>query len=569
MTHPNDRSDSSQRTLAAHQDLDAAVAGAVSVPGVIAPSHPRIDPYLGRTLDGRYLIEKMLGEGGMGVVYLGRHKVIDKRVAIKILRGDMAADSEMVERFLNEARAASSIGNPHIVDISDFGRLDDGSTYFVMEFLDGQGLGDLVANSGVIPIPRLVHIAKQIARGLAAAHARGIVHRDLKPDNIMLIHRGSDHDFVKVLDFGIAKVSSESGKLTRAGSVFGTPHYMSPEQAAGVPVDHRTDIYSLGVILYEMASGKVPFDADNFMGILTQHMYKSPAPIRALVPQPQDVPPGLEAVVLKALSKRPELRYASMEDLAIDLERVERGMVPEAVQEMMGRSGGFNVPADYFRKQQVPGGPTMLPATPPQQLRPRNSALKGAIAAAGTVVILVVGALVATNLRASPKHVTPTPSSDPSASTLPAASTPGTVDPTTPTTPDPATLVRPVVVVTVPTDATVFIGTKSLGISPVTVPVPFDGSVKIRIEHPGYVTKEKTLDGATARESISLDRDFGRPNPRASAVKPPPTTPSAKTTATALPPPPPPPSAKPVAKPAGPEPCDLPKIRDPFNGVCK
>src|SRR5688500_147206 len=165
----------------------------------------------------------------------------------------------------------------------------------------------------------------------------------------MLIQRGDDKDFVKILDFGIAKVGGETARLTRAGSVFGTPHYMSPQQAAGVPVNERTDIYSLGVILYEMASGKVPFDADNFMGILTQHMYKAPAPIRAIVPQPQEVPPGLEAIVLKCLSKKVELRYQTMEEVIADLERVEKGAVPEAVAEMMARSGGFNVPADYFR----------------------------------------------------------------------------------------------------------------------------------------------------------------------------------------------------------------------------
>jgi serine/threonine-protein kinase len=303
------------------------------------PSIPPPDPLVGRVLDSRYRIESVLGQGGMGLVYRARHAVLNKPLAIKVLKPEVSRDSEVISRFQQEAQSASGIGNHHIIDISDFGTLPDGSTYFVMEFLDGVSLTKAIEDTHPMPAPRVFHVAKQLGDALGAAHERSIVHRDLKPDNVYLIRRGSDADFVKVLDFGIAKVGGSSSKLTKAGQVFGTPHYMSPEQCAGSAVDQRTDIYALGVMLYEMSSGKVPFDADNLMGILTKHMYEQPIPPREL-PPPVDVPPGLEAVILKCLAKSADARYQSMGELRTDLERLEAGTTPQAVVDAVDRASG-------------------------------------------------------------------------------------------------------------------------------------------------------------------------------------------------------------------------------------
>ena len=457
-----------------------------------APAKP--DPLLGKLIDGRYQIDAVLGQGGMGVVYKGRHKVIDKKVAIKVLRGDMARDNEVTERFLQEAKAASAIGNPHIIDISDFGVLPDGSTYFVMEFLDGKSLTKLMDETRPVPVSRIVHIAIQNAQGLSAAHAAGIVHRDLKPDNVMLVNRGSEKDFVKILDFGIAKVGGEASRLTKAGSVFGTPHYMSPEQAAGAHVNQATDIYSLGIILYEMAAGKVPFDAENFMGILTMHMYKAPPPIRALVPQP-DIPPGLDAVVLKCLSKKPEGRYASMDALVADLEKLEKGGMPDAVNEMMARSGGFNVPADYFR-------PSVMGATVPGR-PPRGTAKRWPLYAGVAGVLTAVGIVVAIFAKSASSNADATVKPDTTQSVAP----PTTIIPPAATSAPAAPEMHAVAVALDPSDAKAMLDGKEQH-NPVVLSLKTGDSAQLVVSKPGYVPQTVTINSTDTSRVIKLVPQF-------------------------------------------------------------
>jgi serine/threonine-protein kinase len=467
--------------------------------------------YVGATIDGRYVVEAPLGEGGMGVVYRARHKVIDKKVAIKILRRDMGSrEKEVTERFLMEAKAASSIGNPHIVDISDFGTMPDGATYFVMEFLDGRSLASLLGKP--VPIPRILHVGKQIALGLAAAHDAGIVHRDMKPDNVMLVDRGAgtykDTDFVKILDFGIAKVAggADGPRLTKAGEVFGTPHYMSPEQAAGTPVDQRTDIYALGVILYEMASGKVPFDAENFMGILTQHMYKAPVPIRALVPPPGDVPPGLDAIVLKCLSKKPEQRYASMAELAADLEKVEKGKQPDAVSDMMGRSGGFNVPADYFRNRS--GMPEPVPATPAGVPTSKRWPLYAVMIAVASVALLVLALSLGKTPPSAAKPAVSIASTAAASTPVPPALAPIPA-------PEPAPEARQILIGADPGDAHLFQDGRDLGEQPVSVSVKSGEKLALVAKRAGYKDQTVSVDDASdARVKVKLQPAAGAPKPR-------------------------------------------------------
>jgi serine/threonine-protein kinase len=277
---------------------------------------PDADPLLGKLIEGRYEVESVLGEGGMGSVYAVRHRALDKRFAMKVMRADLAKQGELAARFIQEARATAAIGHPNIVQITDFGELPSGAPYFVMELLDGTPLSKLIRKGGPLPARLAVRVLMQTASALAAAHAAGVIHRDLKPDNIHV----TKNDVVKILDFGVAKMAG-AGRLTRTGMVFGTPHYMSPEQASGGEVDHRADMYALGIIMYEMFTGKVPFEADSYMGVLTKHMFMDPEPPSHVNEAARELG-ALEDVTLRCLEKRPEARYGSMEELLTDIESI-------------------------------------------------------------------------------------------------------------------------------------------------------------------------------------------------------------------------------------------------------
>ncbi|MFK7992266.1 MAG: serine/threonine-protein kinase [Sandaracinaceae bacterium] len=264
---------------------------------------------------GNYRVLSRLGEGGMGAVYLAHHQLIDKQVVIKVLHPEMAKRPEFVERFHREAKAATSIGHEHIVDVTDMGQLPDGSPFIVMEYLEGRSLGDLLLDEGALPIGRAIRLVQQVCDALAAAHDKGIIHRDMKPDNVLVLERRGE-DFVKVLDFGISKflADEEQIKLTQTGMAMGTPSYMSPEQTQGLDtVDHRTDLYAVGVMLYELLSGDVPFTASTYAALILKAVTEPPPPLREARP---DVPETLEAVVLSALAKKPEGRPADLRVLS-------------------------------------------------------------------------------------------------------------------------------------------------------------------------------------------------------------------------------------------------------------
>ncbi|WP_437593878.1 protein kinase domain-containing protein [Sorangium sp. So ce1000] len=367
--------------------------------------NPSADPMLGRTIDGRYEVQAVVGEGGMGTVYEVRHKSLGRLFALKVLRRDIAQDAELVARFIQEAKAAAAIGHPNIVAVSDFGAIEVETgqaelPFFVMEFLSGTSLASLLRTEKTLPADRVGQIMLQCAAALGAAHAAGVIHRDLKPDNVYLVRNG-DQEFVKLLDFGVAKVTGGK-RLTRIGMVFGTPHYMSPEQAEGKRIDARADIYALGVLMYECFAGRVPFEADTYMGVLTKHMYMSPEPLEQAMSDAAALG-AFGPIVMRCLAKNPEERFASMADLA---EAIELALDPP------GRVASVAPPQDepprrVSSMRPRPRDEVLAPAEAPREpSEPLSMGARVAIALAAVLVPIAI-ALGVRALRASASEAPP------------------------------------------------------------------------------------------------------------------------------------------------------------------
>ncbi len=284
-------------------------------PGDNDPDLPRGSLSPGTVIDDRYRVVRKLAAGGMGEVYLAEHIQLEKPIALKVMLPSLSRAPALVARFKREAIAASRIGQQNIICVFDFGQTQDGSVYFVMEYLDGETLTRVVAREGAMRMARVIAVASQVARALAAAHAQGIVHRDLKPENVMLVQQAEQPDFVKILDFGIAKVGAAhaEGDSTLAGTLLGTPRYMSPEQAKALTVDARTDIYSLGLIAYELVTGRPAFTAETPSSLLVKQVTEPPPPLR---PGPiEEVPAALEDLILQMLAKDPSERPQTMDEV--------------------------------------------------------------------------------------------------------------------------------------------------------------------------------------------------------------------------------------------------------------
>lgn len=294
------------------------------------------DPYTGKTIAERYEIEALIGSGGTSIVYRALHLQLRRTVAIKMLKAHLVTDEESKKRFEQEARAVSCLTHPNVVAVYDVGVTKYGEPYIVMEHLQGGSLAELVGREGKIPYERALPIFVKACSALWHAHKKDVIHRDVKPSNIMIVPTDDDEEFVKIVDFGLAKLRSLTGefqRLTKTGEVFGSPVYMSPEQCTGKKLDQRTDIYSMGVVMYEALAGRPPFKERSTIETIRKQI-KEPAPKFSEVDETLHVPENLEKIILRCLAKNPEERYQTMEVLRDDLERFAADRVPAAANHL-------------------------------------------------------------------------------------------------------------------------------------------------------------------------------------------------------------------------------------------
>jgi serine/threonine-protein kinase len=290
------------------------------------------DPLVGRVIQERYCVEELVGAGGMGSVYRGRHQVINRSVALKFLAPKHARDENSRLRFLREARAVNRVQHEHIIDVSDFGETEDGLVYMVMEFLSGRTLAEDIAQ-GPMSLTRACRISLQLALALGRAHELGVIHRDIKPANVFLIRKGHQTDFVKLLDFGLARAQDDVA-LTKSNLLFGTPEYMAPEQASNAPVGAKADLYALGCVMFEMITGRLPFEGAP-TGLIYKHVYEPPPRPKQLRPE---LPTALETLVLRLLHKDPERRPTSAYEVADEITRLSQQLPETAPRASAGPS---------------------------------------------------------------------------------------------------------------------------------------------------------------------------------------------------------------------------------------
>ena len=360
--------------------------------------------WLGRTIDERYRVEQLLGQGGMGAVFLAEHVKLQKKVALKVILPQFAGNGEVAERFAREAMASAKLEHPHVASALDYGTLPEGGAYLVMQLARGPSLRKALENKaeGRRGWPYACEIGAQVADALAAAHAASIVHRDLKPENVMLEPRDDGGELVKVLDFGIARVIDDAAapgggsKLTRVGTIIGTPGYMSPEQALGEPVDARADVYALGVILWEICCGRELFEETEVTALVTKQLTTEAPRIAALVP---DVPPELDALVARMLAREKSARPERAGEVRDVLKRLAFAATAQRMSLPAGVSGSFPVSATGAHPAAAPVRPSLLSALPPQlaelgaSLGPRLARpplVYGLVGAAGLLALLVL-----------------------------------------------------------------------------------------------------------------------------------------------------------------------------------